>query len=409
MAFYFFYDLQLWMPIWVTFLIDDQNFSFTKITLIGVPFWIIVAFGQVPAGALSDRWGRVWSLRAGAVLYAASMIAFGLADSFAPIMLSWVLWALAFAIVTGADSAFLHDSLKADGRESEFEKMAGRTFAVRSVAVVIATLLGGPVASAVDIRVPIFLGSVASVAALAIALTLREPPRSDQSTGLSYRQTFGAAFKTVREIPSVALLLPFVAVLLAGTMTSEYLLQPFLRSHDVGIGFTFSALQVPVRAMAVVGAMGAFWWVTRFGEARSLLVCPILGVFAYAGVALVDSVGAIGFFMFVGLVRAISFPVVEGYINRRVPSDQRATILSLNHMGFALLVIPILPLIGFTADEVSLRTTFGIAGIGIAILTSISGFFWFRAHRRAGAPLPLAAVEVERRPAPLPGRRSDSS
>ena len=65
---------------------------------------------------------------------------------------------------------------------------------------------------------------------------------------------------------------------------------------------------------------------------------------AYAGVALLDSVGAIGFFMFVGLVRAVSFPVVEGYINRRVPADQRATILSLNPMGFALLVIPILPL-----------------------------------------------------------------
>ena len=143
-AFYFFYDLQWWMPIWVAFLIDDQDFSFTKITRIGVPFWIIVAFGQVPAGALSDRWGRVWSLRAGAVLYAASMLSFGLAEPFAPIMLSWILWAFAFAIVTGADSAFLHDSLKADGRESQFEKIAGRTFAVRSVAVVVATLLGAP-------------------------------------------------------------------------------------------------------------------------------------------------------------------------------------------------------------------------------------------------------------------------
>ncbi len=90
-------------------------------------------------------------------------------------------------------------------------------------------------------------------------MTLGEPPRSVYAAGLSYRQTFAAAFKTVRAIPSVALLLPFVAVLLAGTMTAEYLLQPFLRSHDVGVGFAFSALQVPVRVMAVVGAMGAFW------------------------------------------------------------------------------------------------------------------------------------------------------
>ena len=38
------------------------------------------------------------------------------------------------------------------------------------------------------------------------------------------------------------------------------------------------------------------------------------------------------------IVRAAALPLVEGYINRRVPSDQRATILSLNHMAFALLV-----------------------------------------------------------------------
>ena len=57
--FYFFFDFQLWMPIWIVYLLEQQGFSFSKITLIGVPFWIIVAFGQVPAGAIADRWGRV--------------------------------------------------------------------------------------------------------------------------------------------------------------------------------------------------------------------------------------------------------------------------------------------------------------------------------------------------------------
>ena len=124
--FYFFYDFQLWMPIWVIYLLDYQDFSFSKITLIGVPFWIIVAFGQVPAGAVADRWGRVWSLRAGGVIYALSMVSFGLAESFAPVMIAWVLWAIAFALVTGADSALLHDSLKAEGRDRS--AVIGRAF-----------------------------------------------------------------------------------------------------------------------------------------------------------------------------------------------------------------------------------------------------------------------------------------
>lgn len=382
--FYFLFDFQLWMPIWIVYLLEEQGFSFSKITLIGVPFWIIVAFGQVPAGAVADRWGRVWSLRAGALMYAAAMVSFGLAESFSLIMVSWVLWAISFTLVTGADSALLHDSLKADGREHDFEKMAGRTFAVRSVALVAATLIGAPIASATDIRVPIFLGPVASGAALLVAFTLREPPRWEHAQRLSYRRTFSTALATVRERPAVMYVLPFMAVLLAGTMTSEYLLQPFLLSHDVGVGLGFSALQVPVRVAAVLGAMGAFWWVLRVGEARALLSLPILAIVGYVGLAAINSLGAVGFFMFVGFVRAGALPLVEGYINRRVPSDQRATVLSLNHMGFALLVVPMLPLIGFTADEVSLNTTFAVAAAALAVMATLTGGLWLRAHQREG-------------------------
>jgi hypothetical protein len=178
--------------------------------------------------------------------------------------------------------------------------------------------------------------------------------------------------------------LPFMAVLLAGTMTSEYLLQPFLLSHDVGVGLGFSALQVPVRVAAVLGAMGAFWWVLRVGEARALLSLPILAIVGYVGLAAINSLGAVGFFMFVGFVRAGALPLVEGYINRRVPSDQRATVLSLNHMGFALLVVPMLPLIGFTADEVSLNTTFAVAAAALAVMATLTGGLWLRAHQREG-------------------------
>lgn len=381
LAFYFLYDFQLWMPIWVSYLLLQREMTFTTITLIGVPFWLIVAFGQVPAGTVADRWGRTRSMAAGAGFFVASMIVFGLAGSLALIMVAWILWAFAFVLVAGADSAFLHDSLASIGRERDFEKFAGRTFAVRSVAIVAATLLGGPIASATDIRVPIFLGSVASGLALLMALGLREPPRQAIPRSESYWRALSGAARTAWRIQSVRYAIAFVAVLLAGTMTSEYLLQPFLLSHDVEVGFGFSALQVPVRLMAVAGAGGAFWWAQRVGDRRAIMTLPWLVIGAYAGLALVDHLGALGFLMFVGLVRAAVFPLVEGYINRRVPSEQRATILSLNHMAFAILVVPILPALGLSADRVDLRATFALVAAGIAILTAITGLLWIGVPR----------------------------
>ena len=74
------------------------------------------------------------------------MLILGLSNSLELVVVSWVVWAFAMILVMGADSALLHDSLKALGREREFEKWAGRTFAVRSASIVVATLIGGVVA-----------------------------------------------------------------------------------------------------------------------------------------------------------------------------------------------------------------------------------------------------------------------
>ena len=79
-------------------------------------------------------------------------------------------------------------------------------------------------------------------------------------------------------------------------------------------------------------------------------------------------------------MRAAALPLVEGYINRRVPSDQRATILSLNHMAFALLVVFTLPLLGYAVDRWDVRWTFGGAAAIMAVLTLIVGTLWARAH-----------------------------
>ena len=390
LLFYAIYDLQLWMAIWITFLIEDIGLSFTAITTIGVPFWLIVAFGQVPAGAFSDRWGRAWSLRAGSLVFGIAMLILGLSNSLELVVVSWVVWAFAMILVMGADSALLHDSLKALGREREFEKWAGRTFAVRSASIVVATLIGGVVAGEFGLRVTILLGVIASGVSSFIAFQLHEPPTSDTVARTSYRDTFSTAARTVWGLPAVRAVIAFVAILLAGTMTSEYLLQPFLLRHDVEVGFTFSALQIPVRVMAIVGAVLAFWWVGKVGERAALAFLPLALIGAYVGLTLVDSLGAIGFLMFAGLVRAAAMPLVEGYINRRVPSEQRATILSLNHMALALLVVFTLPLLGYAVDRWDVRWTFGGAAAVLGVLTLILGTIWMRAHRQPGGTLPAA-------------------
>ncbi len=402
--FSFLTDFQLWLPIWVAFLIIRRDLSLTEIAILDAPFWLLVVFAEVPTGAVADRWGRSVSLWSGAILNAFALVAFAFAPSLGWIMGSYLLWAVALTLFSGADSALLYDSLKTLGREREYEKFAGRAMAGRSFGLVLAFLMGGPVAEALGLQAPLFFGAGVTLLAGAVAMSFKEPPRLDSGPQLSYLQGVRAALRTVWEIPTVRTLIPFAAVIMASTMATEYLTQPFLLSHDVDVGFAFSGLQVPIRAAGIVGALVAFWFVTKLGEPRLLLMLPVIGVGAYAGIALWDALGAIGFLAVLGLVRAAAFPVVTGYINRRVPSDQRATILSLNQVAFSLLLAPLVPALGISADKIDIPTGFAVAGIILAVLAALTGWFWLRAHRSESATPPGASlvpsVSAEVRPAP---------
>ncbi len=399
--FVFLSEAQLWFPIWVAFLLLERGLSLTEVALIDAPFWLVVVLAEVPTGAVADRWGRSTSLLLGAVVYAGALVAFAFAPTLPWILGTYMIWAVALTLTSGADAALVYDSLKVLGREREYERFAGRGMAIRSVALVIAVLLGGPLVAATNFQTPMFIGAGFLIAAALVARSFKEPPRLEQGPQLSYVQGVRAAFRTVWRIPELRTLIPYAAVIMAGTMASEYLTQPFLLSHDVDVGFLFSGLQVPIRITGVIGALMAFWLVMRAGELRILLALPVLGVAAYAGLALWHALGAVLLLAVIGFLRSAAFPIVTGYINRRIRSDQRATVLSLNQVAFSLLLAPMVPALGITADKIDLPTGFGVAAVILAVLALITGGLWARAHLRAqaaGGAQTQTSIEVVARP-----------
>ena len=81
-------------------------------------------------------------------------------------------------------------------------------------------------------------------------------------------------------------------------------------------------------------------------------------------------------------LRGMSRPIATGYINRRIPSDQRATVLSLFQLSAALMVAMILPQVGRVADTVNFQASFGLL---LLILVAAGGLFavvWRRLHIR---------------------------
>ncbi len=385
--FYFFHDLQVWLPIWILFSTDHIGLSFTELGVIGPFFYVILSFGQAPAGALADRYGRVNAIRAGVFIYIAFMFVFAFSTDIWSAAVAWALWGTALTLVVGADSAFLHDSLQAMRREREFERRAGLAFGARSLAMLTATLIGGEIAARVGLQNTVLLGVIVTTIALLIATRFREPPRG------AHRSANGAADTGYLTLIRESLLLVwrrktlrygmiFFALTVAATVPAEYLFQPLIVSFGIDIGWQFSFLQAPSRLLAIVGAVTAFWWATHFGQLRSMLLMAALMVVAFLAVGLVDHVAALLPFALIGFTGAVTRPLIEGYVNRRVPSRLRATALSLNQMGWALILLFALPLLfGPAVDREPLRTVLLGLAAGLAICVTLPALLWMLAHR----------------------------
>ena len=398
---------QMWLllPIFVAFLLLERGLSVGQVALIESPFWLMATLAEVPTGAVADRWGRRVSLFLGAVTTAIAMFAFGLADTVPLILGSYMLWALALTFTSGADGALLYDTLRQLGRERDFERIAGRGHALTALGVLVATLAGGPVAGALGMQTTIFL-SAGTMALLAGTVALfHEPPHRDAGEAPpAYLQGLREAGRTVRATPAVLALMPLGAVLMAGSMIMIILIQPFLLSHGFAIGWQFSLLQVPMWLASVLGGLLAFQLLRLAGTPRALAVVGVLATLGYLAAGLWDHAGALAFLVLIPLAGSLTGPLLFGYINHRIPSGQRATVLSLNQMVYSVALVPIMPLLGLVADRIDLAATFTVAAALIGVSSLITGVIWLRVHRAhplGGEPVAPAPAREHARGAPL--------
>lgn len=410
--FYFFHDLHFWMPVWIIFATDEVGLTFAQLGAIGPAFYVITSFGQPLAGALADRFGRLRTIRASLIVFMVFTAWFAFSDGFWMVAVAWSLWGLSMVALTGTDSAFLHDSLQALGREREFERQAGRAFAVRSVALVLATLTGGVIAGEIGGRGALLAGTTATGLALMVSLFFREPPRQEselETRGPSYMELLKETLHLAVSTPTIRYSLLFSAILIASMVPEFYLLQPLLQEQGVEVGWLFSALQAPARVATVFAAALAFWLAIRFGIVRTLALMPFWVVLVYVGIGLIDHLGAIALFIILGLARGAQMPLMEGYLNRRVPSRLRATALSLNHMGWALIMLPFLPIFGRVVEAHPLPTVFlGLAAFFGPLLLIVM-ILWVRADRNEQGQfrLPPAIPALLREVLWKPQRRAD--
>ncbi len=391
--FEFFLNFQLWWPIWVIYLTEERGLSLTQVTLLDVPFWLSIVFLQIPAAAIADRWGRKPTLIAGALALSLAVTVFGLAPSYLLILAAYLIWGVAIVLLTGPDSAFLYDSLRALGREGEYQKLYGRAWGVIAAGGLVGTLAGAPIAAATSLPFPIVVSGGIALGAVLTALFFQEPLaelRSEVST--SYRAVIRDAMRLAVYQPEVRYAILFFGVMTVGMIVPIFFFQPFLVRHDVSLDLV-GFWQTPARVAGILGAVLAYRWVAAFGERRVFVLMPAATIASCVLLAALDSLWAMAAFPVLNLIAIASRPTITDYLNRRVPTGQRATVVSLTNLAYSMILVPTAPLLGALADQVSLAAAFWAGAAIIAAGALIVLPLWFRLPQRQPEPA-LAEAEA---------------
>ena len=143
-------------------------------------FGIVIAIGlatkisfEIPSGILGDLFSRKKIVSIGLLFTAFEMFVIGLGQSFNAFILAAILGGLGAALISGADTALLYDSLKAIKREKESKKIYGKLRAIRYWSIVLSALIGAPIYVKLN-YLPFILNGVILVFTALFFLTLKE-------------------------------------------------------------------------------------------------------------------------------------------------------------------------------------------------------------------------------------------
>jgi MFS family permease len=357
--------MHLMSAVIMPFFRDWGRLSFAQIFALQTWFMLVSFLMEVPTGAVADRFGRKVSVACGGFVLAAASVLYGTFPHLAVFVVAEALFAVAITLISGADEALAYDSLLARGRESEASRVMARLEAAKLTGILAGALLGAVVASRFGVRWPMLLQAVPLGLSGLVALTLTEPPRGKEEVddgGGSLRLLSGGLhhFRSAPELRALA-----IDQVACATVAWLVIWLYQIQLERVG---------VPLAAFGVVHAamgLGQIAFLSRLGAvervvggraqvARLTALVPafaMLGLAAATGVA--ASVALIVAAATAGLGRP---PIFSGPVNRLIPSERRATVLSAVSAARTLAVGMVYPAVGAILDR-SLVAALVFAGV----------------------------------------------
>lgn len=363
----FFSAFDITAAIWVLYL-GYKGLNLIEIGLLESIFHITGFLFEIPTGAIADLLGRKKVIILGRFSFLISCIVMLFSNSFFGFAVAFVIQAISYNLNSGSEEALVYDSLKVINKEDTYTKVSGKISLLIEISQGLAVFIGG-LLSEKSFSLSYIAAILIGLFALAIAFSFEEVEIEKERESINVINHFKDCFITLKlNKRLVKFLMYFPWIFAFSTTTYFYGQQNF---SDLGFSrVSISMIFLINGAFSSIGAILSSSLDKKLKGKRYVVIPLFIGIsillFGY-----LDGFSSLIMFWVVGFFTAALYPISSNKLNELIPSNQRATILSIESMICSLAMIIIFPLVGFVGELVTLKFALiilGVAAISLSIL-----------------------------------------
>lgn len=354
-----------------------RGFSYSQIGLFFSIQAISSLLWEIPAGSIADKFGPKVSMAISSLGIAITYVFLGTEKNFFLVCGLFVIWGIAKAFHSGADTAFMVDTLKILKREEDTPKVLGTKWAMFYLGLATSSLVS-PFIISMWGELATYYGTVICTFLATIIILTGVHPHIDHSheNSIKHVRNLKEYFKYIHEglnylknhkIIKYVLIIA-VSFSLGAQIFFQYV-QEILYSFSVNpenFGYYYTLFT----AIAALFSRITHKVDKVLGQKRMILFLIGLNVFVLLSLgvtfgsifALISTIG-------MQIQAGLSTSIMNHYLNQFIDSYNRATLNSFKTFLHGVLMFLLSPLIGFIADYKSVSFALVCYGIILVLIT----------------------------------------
>ncbi|MFD1735547.1 MFS transporter [Bacillus salitolerans] len=361
----FFSTISFIKPV-LTLFYFERGINETELVLI-IMFWSgAVLIGEVPTGVFADRFGAKLSFLTGSFIRVISVGILIFAHEPWVFFLASALSGLSVTFFSGADEALLYESLKQSNDEEKMDSVMGKIQSATFLTMIVTVLVGSYIAKDLaesQFFMLLIMSMAAQFVVVFLTLFVKEPSKMEYSKEHPFLHV-GEGIKVIKKTPQLLWMFLNVSIVF---IPAAAIFDNFDQLILTEAGIPVILIGVIYAIAAVLGffASRSIGWMTK--RYSAVMLMHVTGGFAVLSLLAISQFGhslwvVLVAFLILRFVRAVRYPIYSKLSNEFIPSNVRATTISL------------LSVLDSVFDLIIMGTVASIAGFGLPTILIVCGF-----------------------------------